>query len=704
VQFRARMLSLAGFRDQIQPRVPAILAACATLALALTVPLTSWYGSLRERAFDVLLSAQGQAAVPSPVVVIDMDRASLEQLGPWPWGRDRLAALIEAAGQHAPSAIALDVLLDGPDEHAPAALARKLARHTALPAIAELAATLPDGDAALVAAVSKHRVVLGLALDPSRRTDGGLGRPVRIQGAFDASALWQEPGFIGPPADLADAADGIGALVLAGEPDGSIRRVPMFVIAGNRAVPGLALELLRAARRVPLITVQDRPRHAALAAAWLPLDADAMLRLLPPDLASWPARTLSAADVLAGRPGVADAIAGRMVLIGSSAPESGGLRPLPTGDLAPTVQLQADALRQLARGYVPLRTMQTSVVEWVAVVAAALLGAWFGARLTPWRGALATAGVAALWLVAVGSALMTSRWLLDPVVVPAAALLAYTLSALALAAATARREAAIRQRFEQHLAPAVVRQIVAHPNSLKLQGEVRTITALFTDVEGFTALTDRAEPHQLIAVLDAYFDGVIRCVVDHGGLVDKIVGDAVHAIFNAPFDLAEHPAVALACGREIEIFAASFAREELPRTLNFGRTRIGIETGPAIVGDVGGARKLDYTAHGNAVNAAARLEAANKVLGTTIAIGPGAASHLPPDQLQPLGLLTLRGRVAPQLVYTLWPDTMGDADRVAWRAALRHATPADQLAALQTLQHRLPSDVPLQQLIGRLAG
>jgi adenylate cyclase len=236
---------------------------------------------------------------------------------------------------------------------------------------------------------------------------------------------------------------------------------------------------------------------------------------------------------------------------------------------------------------------------------------------------------------------------------------------------------------------------------LKLAGEIREITAFFTDVEGFTAMTDRAGPHQLIDVLDDYFDAVSRIVVDHGGLVDKIVGDAVHAIFNAPFDLPDHPMRALECARAIEAFSRDFRTRDLPKALGFGITRIGFETGPAIVGDVGGSRKLDYTAHGNAMNAAARLEAANKELGTTIAIGAGAAARLPAADLRPLGLLKIRGRSEPQAVYTIWSAHAGadDRDRLRRAASL---PPNEAIQALQAHIAAHPGDTAARLQVARL--
>jgi adenylate cyclase len=198
----------------------------------------------------------------------------------------------------------------------------------------------------------------------------------------------------------------------------------------------------------------------------------------------------------------------------------------------------------------------------------------------------------------------------------------------------------------------VVRRIAANPAALRLRGEMREITALFTDIEGFTSMTERAVPADLVALLDAYFDVATRIVTDHGGMIDKIVGDAIHAIFNAPLTLEDHPRRAVASALALLRATDEVRRSPLGQRLQLGRTRVGIETGPAIVGDVGGSRKLDYTAHGNAINAAARLEAANKDLGSAICIGPGTAARLDPATLRQIGTLTPRGQSSEIAVYT----------------------------------------------------
>jgi adenylate cyclase len=271
-------------------------------------------------------------------------------------------------------------------------------------------------------------------------------------------------------------------------------------------------------------------------------------------------------------------------------------------------------------------------------------GTFADAALSPGAGTLLMASVlASHWGVALllsQFADLNATWLLSTttgtVIFLAASATSYAL--------TRHRESVVRQRFEQHLAPAVVRRILEAPGGRKLSGELREVTALFTDLEGFTAMTRRSDPAVLVTELDDYFEGMATIITAHGGTIDKIVGDAVHAFFNTPNDLADHPQKAIVCALALRSWAETFRRSSGALSIGFGRTRFGIETGPAIVGDVGIRVKLDYTAHGDAVNVAARLERANKQLGSSICIGPVAASRCDPSLLRPLGEITLPGR------------------------------------------------------------
>ena len=679
-------------------------AGCALLALLLLIVTQTLgaYEALRERTFDAILGRIPNPAASAPVVVVDIDRASLERLGQWPWSREQLASLVTDVLAAGPQAVGLDILIDGADERSPAALARRLADMTGSGAVRDLAAGLPDGDAVLAAAIRSKPVVQGLALDPDRPTEQLATVPILIQGQSDMPGIWEALGVSGPPKGVAGAGAGLGVLSLAGDADGRIRRVPLLMLAGGRLRPGLALETARVASQASAY-VLARGNVLRWGKLSVPIPADATLRLMPPEGAVMARRTISAADI-ASRASQTF-LAGKVVLLGSSAPELGGLRLASGGELVPSVQRQASAVAQLLTGVHPRRPWSIEGYEVVAILVAAGIG-WAAAFRLP----LLLAGLVALatavgWWLSVALALRGWQVLLDPIAAPLTVLACFGLSGLTVAADSRRREAVLRRRFEQHLAPELVTRIAQDPSLLKLAGETRVASILFTDVEGFTAMTERSDPTMLIRVLDRYLDEMSAIIVAHGGMVEKIVGDGFHGLFNAPLDLDGHADKAVDCACAIRVFSERFAEEPEPRALGFGRTRVGVETGPVIVGDVGGGTRLDYTAYGNAMNTAARLEAANKDLGSAICIGPGTAALLTDRSiLRPLGKLEVRGRSEPMQVCDIWPDTMSPADRKAYLAAAALATesPHDAAAVLARLAESSPDDVALERFAQRI--
>jgi adenylate cyclase len=202
----------------------------------------------------------------------------------------------------------------------------------------------------------------------------------------------------------------------------------------------------------------------------------------------------------------------------------------------------------------------------------------------------------------------------------------------------------IRQAFSRFLAPAVVDQLVADPSKLELSGERVEITCLFTDLEGFTSLIEGAEPSEVLPLLNDYLDNMCRLVRDHGGTIDKIVGDALHVMFGAPLPQPEHASLAVDCALTMHEFARTFTDSEKAKALNFGRTRIGVHTGFAVVGNFGGESFFDYTAHGDTVNTAARMEGANKYLGTSICVSGETVSQCSSHEFRPVGTLMLKGK------------------------------------------------------------
>ena len=533
-----------------------------------------------------------------------------------------MAELVSAAAAGHPTVLALDILFGGPDRFS------------------------ADGDAALAHALSEVPSVLGFVLETANSGQELPATPILSRVPVAVPGLWRANGVIGPIPVLANAAQGFGALVLAADPDGPIRRVPLMVLAGSVVRPGLAIETVRLAQGAGALVIDPRGLLIAGDLA-VPLGSDTSLRLWGLPAAS----TISAARLI-DEPEARAALTGKIVLIGSSAPELGGLRVTPTSPATPSVLIQAEAIEAIWRGQVPSRPVWADIGETAAAACLGLLCLLMAARLRPAASAMLAVLVCLGWTAAAAATIPGLGVLLDPVGPPTVAIVAFALATLVRFVHDEWRARLLRLSFEQHLAPEVVRRIAADPGALRLRGEMREITALFTDIEDFTGMTERSEPTELIALLDAYFDVATRVVTDHGGMIDKIVGDAIHAIFNAPFALEDHPQRAVASALALLDATEDVRRSPLGQRLRLGRTRVGIETGPAIVGDVGGSRKLDYTAHGNAINAAARLEAANKDLGSAICIGPGAAARLDPTTVRQIATLSLRGQSGEICVYT----------------------------------------------------
>jgi adenylate cyclase len=370
------------------------------------------------------------------------------------------------------------------------------------------------------------------------------------------------------------------------------------------------------------------------------------------------------------------------------------LRETPSHPLTPSVQIQANAIEQILVGRSPLPIDAAHFLEPLFIFTAGTIAIAAGTLLSPLTGLtiLAAAG-AMFWAGSLLLSLLADR-LADPLLPSAAAGLVFAVTSGIHYSLTRRRERMLRLRLEQHLAPSVVRRMIEQPELVKLHGEKREITALFTDIENFTATTHRAGPEELVAVLDQYFEGVARIVIEYGGMIDKIVGDAVHTLFNAPIDLDDHPLHAIECAMAITGWTEGYRRTGMAAAISLGRTRVGIETGFAIVGDVGIRFKLDYTAHGDAVNMAARLEAANKLFGSSICIGPMAAARCPAPLLRPLGSITVRGREDPATVYEPWPPgtrpEWRDAYLAAYRMIDRNGIEAARL--LEKLSDDWPSD------------
>lgn len=570
----------------------------------------------RETYFDAL--TQTVPALQSDrIVVVDIDRKAFQSVPDKDWTRAQTAELIERLAAAKPTAIAFDFIFST----------------DCVPA--------EPANAALASAIAKTPTILGFLIGEAK--DGGphpvpalaLQRPIGIPD------LWFIDGTESSCAFLQDKATAAAAAFLVGDEDAVVRRVQAYAILGNAAYPSLGVEAARLAAGARTPVLGGNPAWVRHDSRILRLDEDGSLRFVASSADTVEARTFSAADVVASRVPT-ERITGKVVLIGSSLPNLGGLRTSASMTLEPSVQIHADVANSILTDHIPMRDTGLIPIEAGLAFVAGAAAALAAARLRPlWA---AVAGLGLLGLVFGASALlyMQTALLFDAVGVSLIVATAALVTGLLQFAHVRRAEATARQRFAQYLPQSVVARYIDNPDLGRVAGEERQVTAVFTDIEGFSTLSKRLGPHELVKLLDIYYTEVNALVARHGGMVDKVVGDAVHALFNAPDDLDHHVDKALACADEIRTLTEEMRGRPGFLEQEFGRTRIGVETGMVVLGEVGVGGKLDYTAHGDSMNLAARLQDANKFLGTHICVGPQAARETT-RPLRAIGSHEIRG-------------------------------------------------------------
>ena len=642
----------------------AIAIAVAAVRLLAPVPLEV----LDRKFLDFRHLVRGPVAASDQIVIVAIDERSLARLGRWPWPRARLAELIGRLDAAGVTAVGVDVVLDQP-----ATAVDRQALEAALDAdprrpAAALRDVLRDelnDDARLAAALQRSgHVVLahffefdGAPAPDLAQTTAGL--PELTVLALGGARLAAVPG---PPAatrarlpvvPLAAAAAATGHINFAPDPDGIYRRLPIAVRVGDRLIPPLSLELVRVSRGgAPSVTVdQGGIRTARLGDLELPVDGAGQLWLDflgPPQTVA----TVSAADVLDGQV-PADRLAGRIALVGFTAAGFDEVTT-PFAAVVPGVEVQATVLDNVLGNRLLRRPWWLVPAEAAVVV---LLGVIVGPALRWLRGGWGT--IAAMVLAAayfwVTQALFTTTGLALGGLYPLAALVLCVAGGAAyLSVVEEGEKRRIRSAFRHYVNPEIADLIARDPSRLRLGGERRPISVLFSDIRGFTSIAEHLPPETLGEMLGQYLEAMTDTVFAHGGLLDKYIGDAVMAFWGSPVQVEDH--ATRCCRAALDMLAAlkrlnrRWHEAGLPRL----HIRIGIGSGNAIVGNFGSSRRFSYTAVGDTVNLASRLEHLNKEFGTSVLISNETRAALGDEFVcREVGRITVRGRVQPSTVHEL---------------------------------------------------
>lgn len=675
-----------------EPRWPWLVPLIALgVALGIVVSNPIPLRAVRNATFDQFERWSPRATPQLPVCIVDIDDESLRRIGQWPWPRERVAQLVDEIGQLQPAATAMDIMFAEPDHANPAGRS--------------------SSDDQLARALARGNVAVGFAMSESAPATPGAGLPTKagylLRGGDPLPFVPEFASSISNLPRLREAASGEGAMTFIPDDDGIVRKVPLLMNLAGQLVPSLVAEALRLASHATSYTVDsagDRGGVVDVRIGPRTIATDASGALSVHYSQPVPGRYVPAWKVLA-RQVPASRLNGRIVLVGTSAQGLMDLRFSPRGVMIPGVEIHAQALEQVLAGQRLERPGWTPAVEWLAMLLAGALAGVVAMR----RGAVAST----VTFLALAALLCTGAWmmfvraqvLMDPLVPTLGLLLVFLPTTLVRHLLTERKQRWIRQAFSRYVSPNLVDYLIAHPDTLALGGKRQRCSFVFTDLTGFTTLMETMEPTAAVAVLNDYLDQMIAIAFEHGGTLDRIVGDAVAIVFSTPVEQTDHERRALGCALRMHAFATRYVEDLAARGVAFCQTRIGVHSGEVTVGNFGGSAIFDYRALGDPVNVAARLEGANKHLGTLVCVSEATLAACPDVPARPIGRLRLAGRHETVMAYEPLQVAADDPDaRTAYIRAfeLMRSHSDDAIDCFQALAGRRPDDPLVRLHLARL--
>jgi adenylate cyclase len=618
---------------------------------------------LRVRTFDSFQLIDPRVKTAKPVTIIDIDEKSLAKLGQWPWPRTRIADLVTSLTRLGAVVIAFDIVFAEPDRLNPDVAAdtiRNLDEETR----AKLRA-LPSNDQILADAMRRSRVVLGESGLPYVLSEYDNTLPLTglaMLGEEPQPFLLDFPGLLRNVHVLEQAAAGRGLFTIKTERDGIVRRVPMMMQAQGATMPSLSFEVLRVATGTDTIFVKSEKagiKSIAVKGFEVPTDRNGQL---------WvhfarhdPSIYVSAVDVLEGRV-APEMIARKLVLIGTSAVGLFDVKTTPIDPVMPGVEIHA----QVLEGALTRALLSQPTYAIVAEFGAALLLGILVIAFAPLFGPVTLVAVGALF----ASLLVGTSWyfyaqhrLLIDFTYP---LLSTTAIYLTLIFSSFVREQAqrrqIRSAFGQYLSPALVEQLAQAPEKLVLGGEEREMTIMFSDVRGFTTISEsfKHDPQGLTKLMNRFLTPLTNAILARKGTIDKYMGDAIMAFWNAPLDDKEHQLNACEAALDMlerieglnevrQLEAQEGGHPYIP--INVG---VGLNTGTCVVGNMGSDLRFDYSVLGDSVNLASRLEGQSKEYGFPIIVGSKTALAVKDKfAILELDFIMVKGKKEPEVIYAI---------------------------------------------------
>jgi adenylate cyclase len=643
--------------------------ALSVLRFAGCAPLLT----LDVRSVDLRLLARGPLPPAEGVVIVAVDNASIAEVGRWPWPRSTMARLVDAIAAAEPAVIGFDIVQS---EATVAPDLTSLEGRVDAQALAQLRAVL-DGespeDRALAEAVKRAGpVVLGYFFDFSpREGDTAPDVPVSAYGAVQATGgegglryVPKARSIVSNLPALVEAAPATGYFnTLPDQGDGLFRRVPMVLRYGERFAMPLSLAMLALAN-------PDRPTRLRVApfgveeirfgSQDIPVAEDGQLLLNY----RGPGRTfphVAAADLLAGRADP-EALRGRLVVVGVTATAVADVRATPFDGVFPGVEMHATALDNILRGDFLRQPRWVVLVEIAAMLIGVLLLALALRRARGVRAGLFALGLLAAWLAGTQWLFLTTGIPLGIVHSVLAIVLVYGVLSVQHYVVEEREKRRTREAFSRYLNPELARLVSENPELLRLGGTRECLTVLFSDIRGFTTMSEGMEPETLVEVLNTYLGEMTRIVFARDGTLDKYIGDAIMAVWGAPVPQKDHAARACQAGLDMVARLAACRDDWESRGWPRLDAGIGLHTGDMVVGNMGSAEHLSYTVIGDNVNLASRLEGLTKTYGVQLLVSQATLEAAGDGFVtRELDLVAVKGKALPVRIHELLGRTDDDS-------------------------------------------
>ena len=604
---------------------------------------------LRLKTFDYYQKIQPRTVTSNHFVVVEITEQDLKQYGQWPWNRNLIAQIHQRIINQKANTVQYNILFSEADRLNASSFVET---QPLTDDVKEKLLLIPDNDQVLAQFFNVGDAVLMYSVKNSA-TDGKIKKPnIMYKGADPTAWLYNFLGVVNNLPIFLDSAKGVGVNIMIPSIDGTVRSQPLLINTDQGIVPAQILETLRVVmngRAYKVVTAQDGVKEIYLNRQFvIRPDANAMVNINFAEPNTIP--TISVGDLMTKDIDLTN----KIVIVGLNAAGLSTLKDTPLG-LMTDMQISVQAMDTIATKTSLQRDSKLNLLE-IGITSFLLLVLLV---VVPRLNVFWTAGILFLSVGSVAYAswhmyskmftLVDASW---PILI-----LSITWAHLAFNnfAMQSRLRQQIKKQFEHYLAPDMVAKLQKDPALLKLGGETRTMTFMFSDIRGFTPISEKykGNPAGLTRLINRFLTRMTDIIISNGGTIDKFMGDCIMAFWNAPLDMKDHANRAVKSAvemqKELKQLNKELKKEKLPE-INIG---IGINTGEALVGNMGSEQRFDYSVIGDDVNLASRLESSSKELGSTLVIGEKTKTQTQGYKYKSLGTIKVKGKSEKIKVYTL---------------------------------------------------